>query len=160
MRAVKFRGKSKLTNEWVYGSLVITDNNTNSPLSEVPLELKYSIVHYCAGDWDMGGWETEEVYEDTIGQFTGVMDKDNNKIYEGDVLQILHFIDRGKKYYLQHVIEWSDRYTGYIARNLGNDTLMDNKANHLKTGNVQLWVYSKSYEDKIKIIGNIYDNKK
>jgi hypothetical protein len=45
-----------------------------------------------------------------------------------------------------HVIEWSDRFSGWFAKNVS--------AKHDGDGCLQLWVYSK--KGGIEVIGNIY----
>lgn len=72
---------------WLIGSLVITDNNKNNPFPTVPIKKRYQIMHYCAGDWNMGGWELSDIDPDTICQFTGLIDKNGNKVWEGDIVR-------------------------------------------------------------------------
>lgn len=68
MREIKFRGKRKYNGDWVYGDL----------------------RHQKVGDfYEIDGWT---VNEDTIGQFTGLYDKNDAPIYEGDVLEIIKFL--------------------------------------------------------------------
>lgn len=40
---------------WLTGSIMITDNNRNNPFPTAPIRKHYQIMHYCAGDWNMGG---------------------------------------------------------------------------------------------------------
>lgn len=78
MREIKFRGKQKLTNKWVYGNLII--RKTKASVQPIDGELffyKYSIQYFN----ECGNTRAVEVFEDSIGQYVGT--GEYGEIYEG-----------------------------------------------------------------------------
>ena len=80
-REISFRGKSKETGEWLYGSLI------QGMFYSDDTSLLYIVD---VGKMDYDCWEdiaeyldSFEVIPDTVGQFTGVSDVDGDDIYEG-----------------------------------------------------------------------------
>lgn len=78
-REILFRGKSKSTGEWVEGLLII--NKLGSWV------IDDSNPHYCS---EYGYIEIDlpkKVIPETVGQFTGLLDKNGVKIFDNDIMK-------------------------------------------------------------------------
>lgn len=134
-----FRGKCLDNNEWVEGSLVIFKLDTEMGIRE---GYKISDITYgeFPGNYYMSGLE-ESVNADTVGQYTGLRDKHNKRIFEGDIVRVHDTLLRSD--------EPHHEFTGYVDFSDASFCIVDcdETCRHYR------WM---DYE--CQVIGNKWDN--
>lgn len=120
MREILFRGRRKDNGKWVYGSLLKQAGEYISKDEVTPNE--------C---WICGmRGEKDLIVSETIGQYTGLCDKNGKEVFEGDIARVFdgEYINGVVGYSLEHGVFTID-----------NTSLL-------------YWL------PDVKIIGNVYDN--
>lgn len=129
MREILFRGKDSITKRWVYGALVQQQDDL---LKEKAFIISYS--NYQFGDFSEA--VMHEVDPETVGQYTGFVDKKGKKIFEGDIVSIYN-----SKAFL-FAVAWNNQYVLKCTTNGVSDNILN---------------VIESPED-VEVVGNIYDN--
>ena len=114
-REISFRGKSKRTGEWVFGNLFDKDTKGRTHIG--------TTVRMCF-----------DIDPETVGQFTGIDDREGEKIFEGDIFKI------GAE---DNIYTVKFDYGCFLAYE----------------DDVQVGILAELSTKIIKKIGNIYDNK-
>lgn len=131
MRVIKFRGKAN-DGRWVYGGLVYGD------VIQTAIYFEAGNMAYRRVDW---------AYVDpaTVGQFTGLYDKNGKEIYEGDI------ISSEKHPHNKHLIFYNEKQGRFMAGLHGNT---DISAFGVCGIDDTTWMATK------EVVGNVYDNHK
>lgn len=119
MREIKFRGKNSFQNNWFYGFLTKEKN-------------KYYITEDSTDFY--------QIDENTIGQYTGLKDKNGKEIYEGDLVKFPSGLG-GKETCVIYYDEWQN------SLNIKN----------YPRGYIYDGLYNLKNKKEIEVIGNIYD---
>ena len=141
MKTIKFRGKRFDNGEWVYGYYARLRNEFN--------EWHCIMTEEDASDnyiKDCNGYNMiyTPVNHDTVGQFTGLYDKNGEEIYEGDILQW----GEGD-YKIKQVVMFLHGAFGYKC---------DPYTFVSYVGNSNFNFCAKGTDNRFEIIGNIHDN--
>lgn len=131
-RTIRFRGKPFDNNKWHYGHYSDFNHNPDG----LP-KMTYWITTPAGGS-------TIQANPITIGQFTEFYDKNEEEIYEDDILKV--YMGNGK-YELRQVY-WSQG--GYWTKKV--------ESSHLYTEETQMLSFYFTENMTVEVIGNIHDN--
>ena len=137
MCITKFRGFSTCftEDEFFYGDLVHYDYGKC-----------YIVEQYCR-NWDITG-QGIEVDPKSVGQFTGLYDKEDEEIYQGDIVNVDEIRNRS---YAVGFVQGSFVLIPY-DEDLGDEI----EESYIISAFLES---EKSNKCKLKIIGNVYENK-
>ena len=138
MREILFRGKMD-NGEWVYGSFCMDALEQFNGLCGVDGFIRLY-------DKGKGKMQTYEVDRETVGQYTGLMDKNGKRIFEGDIVaQNWYDYDEPRDDSFGKVV--------FCEYDCSFSVIDVNKDGFMPLGRCG------SYHWEVEVIGNIHDNK-
>jgi uncharacterized phage protein (TIGR01671 family) len=130
MREILFKGKRKDNSEWVYGYLY---------QYQAKLLISNEVVEHPSFSDPAGNWiyKEDEIVPETVGQFTGLLDKQGKKIFEGDIIKSGDDV---------MVVSWNNKFASFCLDKDG-------------------WAFSHWFGEScnpqnVEVIGNIHDTPK
>lgn len=146
MREILFRGKNIINGVWLEGQLIV-DERGNCYIGEYikqRVEIAYCYVKRRGGKTvnRFVGIGFAMVAPETIGQYTGVTDKNGKKIFDGDIVKHYNNSDDG---FDIGVLYWDETFSQWKRTSIGNFHSRD-------------FTYMMSRSCEYEVIGNVHDN--
>ena len=136
MREILFKAKEVDSGEWVEGYLVRIDEETCFIASEYDILAAYTDNR---GTYD--GWMSA-IDQETICQYTGLTDKNGNKIWENDVVRYEDDLSNMLK---EDLIVWNETHAAFTRL-------------HKSKMGLQYLYIDEFIASNSEVIGNIFDN--
>ena len=134
MREIRFRAKTIKGGQWIEGDLFRAGTE--------PSDGEFAISYWG----EESGWMYDNVRPDTIGQFTGLHDKNGKEIFEGDIVIIPRVPEKRRNSVLTRHIVTSDGVGRWYFKSLTKEVLT------LVMSHTDFDSY------RFEVIGNIHDN--
>ena len=127
MRTIKFRGKCSISGDIVYGDLVHGVGWKSGNVYILPDKINLAYVKHC------DPLDGVKANPDTVGQFTGLHDKNDKDVYEGDLLRSAEY---GNSVFVVEFKHGAFVKTGEFFIGITSNPLIDGLARFEVIGNI------------------------
>lgn len=149
MREIEFRAKRTDNNKWVYGHYVQGLDFENKPINS-------SIVRNITTINPVDKTIKQDIYEvdiNTLGQYTGLKDKNDTKVFESDIIRMHYFFENYDPSSLG-AFEDEAEIIGVVKCDLIDGFYVETVDDHSRC--YLQWIEEPTEE--LEVLGNIYDN--
>ena len=136
MREILFRAKDEAQNKWVYGYYIHLPSAAGS----------VHIMQVPAGNPDESN-TSYYIIPETVGEYTGLTDKNGKKIFEGDILKIVH---KYQSPFDDDTKEYTDVTTDVV--------FFDDEGLCFSYGKSPFLCVADNVTAEYEVVGNIHDN--
>lgn len=166
MREIEFRGKKetlteenkKYTNGWIYSDTLYKDDDG---VYLIPLGVSAESYHLGKYNFRANSDRFEimvaKIKPETLGQYTGLKDKNGTKIFEGDIVQLTRTKMRaptasfnGQDIVSKHLIYWDEERHAFHQKHYTEERCIGGGSIDFEDVRAE--------ENIIEVIGNIHDN--
>lgn len=143
MRQIRFRGRSLTNGKWVCGDSIKHTENA----SDNGIEVLTYIGERVTNARKVGAMKWVLVDPATVGQFTGLLDRNGKKIYEGDVVFWIATDMRGRGRGEQGAIFWDKHTMSWAIER--DKPCVDGRP----------FIIGRPFDKRhLEVVGNIHDN--
>lgn len=136
MREIEFRGKISYSEHWAYGDLIHCDMLSKAGIIKAPY------IYDCYQE----KWQIDT---ETVGQYTGLKDKNGTKIFEGDIV-LFEGWDKRIVIFGRIGYDSGKGATGFVFEQISHSSYDKKEGFYECDRNID--------DDEIEVIGNKWDN--
>jgi len=161
-REILFRAKSIQTDKWISGYYFEDEDNKSyigymSKKRYIPDTRDWDTVEYYENN-PTYNWVfvKEEVVSKTVGEYTGLTDKNNVQIFEGDIVKITRRLRSGMFSEDSYICKYNDKLASFEFKYIIPKDLQELNRYAIMEESVSMEVLGNKCV--LEVVGNVYDS--